>query len=127
MKLCKLIISTLSLLMLLMSATAQASKRAEVAWQMIENGALLVDVRTPAEYQSQHLDGAVNLPLSSVPTAFKDIDKDQLVVVYCRSGNRSGQALNYLVQKGYTRVFNGGGLNEMLATKETPAGDVRKD
>jgi phage shock protein E len=107
----------LSSLLLLCAGNSWASDRADVAWKLIDEGALLIDVRTPEEYQVQHLENSVNLPLSTVPTAFNNIDKNRLVVVYCRSGNRSGQALNYLRQKGFTKVFNGGGLNEMLAAK----------
>ncbi|NOI65203.1 MULTISPECIES: rhodanese-like domain-containing protein [unclassified Vibrio] len=96
---------------------AQASERAEQAWQLIDQGALLVDVRTPQEFADGHLDNAINYPLNTVTTAFNNVDKNRLIVVYCRSGNRSGQALRYLKQVGYTRVFNGGGLQELLKAK----------
>jgi len=95
-----------------------ASERAETAWKLIDQGALLVDVRTPAEFNQQHLDNAVNYPLNTVATAFNHIDKNRSIVVYCRSGNRSGQALRYLKQVGFTQVHNGGGLQELLAAKK---------
>ncbi|WP_422127808.1 rhodanese-like domain-containing protein [Vibrio hannami] len=104
----------LSLSLLAVSATTSASERADVAWQQVENGALLVDVRTPGEYNAKHLDNSINLPLNTIGSAFKDIDKNQNIVVYCRSGNRSGQAKAYLEKVGFTNVHNGGGLEEMI-------------
>jgi len=95
-----------------------AANRAEIAWDMIGQGALLVDVRTPQEFDAQHLDNAINYPLNTVATAFSHIKKDRQIVVYCRSGNRSGQALRYLRQVGFSRIHNGGGLNELLAEKK---------
>ena len=71
---------------------------------------ILVDVRTAEEYASGHLPGAVNIPYdvigSDVPTA----DKDALVILYCRSGNRSGIAKRTLDSKGYSRVEDFGGI-----------------
>ncbi len=105
------------LLSLLFSATSLASERAAQGWEKVTKGALLVDVRTPGEFNEQHLSGAVNYPLSDLSIHFKDIDKDQPIVVYCRSGNRSGQAKKILSSQGYTRVHNAGGLGEMLKSK----------
>ncbi|ASK53632.1 rhodanese-like domain-containing protein [Vibrio tarriae] len=92
---------------------AQASERADIAWQMIREGALLVDVRTTEEYAQGHLDNALNWPLSEVETAFQSIAKDRPIVVYCRSGNRSGMAQKHLIGQGYTQVHNGGGYEEI--------------
>ncbi|WP_375748264.1 rhodanese-like domain-containing protein [Vibrio sp. HN007] len=99
---------------LLFSVSSVASERAEIAWEKIKGGALLVDVRTPGEYNAKHLMNSVNLPLNTVGHAFKDIDKDKNIVVYCRSGNRSGQAKAYLEQIGFTNIHNGGGLEELI-------------
>jgi phage shock protein E len=90
-----------------------ASERAEVGWQWIEQGALIVDVRTPQEFESGHLDNAVNYPLSQLATHFANMDKDQKIVLYCRSGNRSGQAYQYLRSQGFTNLHNAGGLAEI--------------
>jgi phage shock protein E len=106
------------LLLTVFSFSAYSSERADIAWQKIEAGALLVDVRTPAEFNEKHLAGAVNYPLSTVHTAFSSINKGQPIVVYCRSGNRSGQAQQFLIQSGYSNVHNGGGLNELLAAQK---------
>ncbi|EIJ2220253.1 rhodanese-like domain-containing protein [Vibrio cholerae] len=103
----------LALLSAWFSSGAQASELAELAWQMVNEGALLIDVRTVEEYAQGHLDTALNWPLSEVETAFSAIEKERPIVLYCRSGNRSGIAQKYLIEQGYTRVHNGGGYAEM--------------
>ncbi len=107
----------LVVLLFFISVGSFAANRAETGWQKIEQGALLVDVRTPQEFTTRHLKGAINIPLSIVNTAFQGIDKERDIVVYCRSGNRSGQAERYLRQAGFKNVHNAGGLQEMLAVK----------
>ncbi len=75
---------------------------------------LVVDVRSPLEYAAQHIPGAQNIPLEEVTTRlaeFRSIHKQ--VVLYCRSGNRSGIAVNILKQNGITDVYNGGSLENM--------------
>jgi rhodanese-related sulfurtransferase len=68
----------------------------------------LVDVRTPAEFSSGSVHGAVNIPLDSIPTnLFKFKDKKH-IVVFCRSGMRSGQAKKILEKNGFTNIVNGG-------------------
>ncbi len=99
--------------MALPATSAIASERAATAWQLVESGALLVDVRTPNEFAQGHLDHAINIPLDTVDTGFKDIAKDRSIVVYCRSGNRSGIAMQSLIKQGFINVHNGGGLSEM--------------
>ncbi|WED24537.1 rhodanese-like domain-containing protein [Vibrio sp. JC009] len=94
-----------------------AATRAEIAWKLIDQGVFLVDVRTPQEYQAGHLEGSVNYPLQVIDRAFQQVPKNTPIVVYCRSGNRSGQAFQYLTQHGYQYVFNGGGLRELQAAK----------
>ncbi|ADN76850.1 Rhodanese domain protein [Ferrimonas balearica DSM 9799] len=96
-----------------------ASERAETAWHWVEEGALLVDVRTPGEFAAGHLPGAINIPLDQLPGRLDELgdSKSQPIVVYCRSGNRSGQALNWLSRQGYQQVQNGGGLEEMRSSQ----------
>lgn len=107
----------ISLFLAFIAFSSVAETRANLAWQKIEEGALLVDVRTPQEFQTQHLESAINFPLNSINVAFNDIDKDREIVVYCRSGNRSGQAERYLKQMGFTHVHNGGGIQELISAK----------
>ena len=94
-------------------------KQAAQAWPMIESGALLIDVRTKGEFDASHLDGAINIPWEETNTLMDAIgaDRDRQVVVYCRSGNRSGKSKKALDAQGYTRIFNGTGIEAMKATK----------
>lgn len=100
-----------------LSLPAFASERAEIGWQWIEQGAMIVDVRTPPEFADGHLPQAVNYPLSALNIHFADIAKDTQIVLYCRSGNRSGKAYQYLKAKGFTNLHNAGGLAEMLESQ----------
>jgi len=77
---------------------------------------MIVDVRTPAEYAEGHIAGAVNLPLQTIESWYKDLPKDKPVYLYCRSGNRSQQAAEFLKKKGFSNIYNEeGGL---IAWKE---------
>lgn len=79
-----------------------------------ENGYIILDVRTPEEFAERHIPGAVNVPNESIGSdAIAQLpDKDQLILVYCRSGNRSKQASDKLVKQGYSNVVEFGGINE---------------
>jgi phage shock protein E len=70
---------------------------------------LIIDVREPDEYASGHYKSAVNIPLSSIASSpqIAALDKDQHIVVYCRSGGRSQMAKQILASKGFTNVTNG--------------------
>ncbi len=78
----------------------------EEVYAALGQGALVVDVRTPEEYRSGHIPGAVNLPLDQIQAWAKDLPKDRPVYLYCRSGNRSQKAAEYLVKEGYTNLYN---------------------
>ncbi|GAL22245.1 phage shock protein E [Vibrio maritimus] len=109
----KTMINCFLLCLVFVFSSAQASERAQQGWQWIEQGAMVIDVRTPAEFSEGHLDQAVNYPLSELDKYIGNLDKSQPIVLYCRSGNRSSQALQYLSSKGFTALHNAGGLNEM--------------
>lgn len=78
-----------------------------------ETDFVLLDVRTQEEYASGHIPGAICIPNETIGS--EEIpelpDKDQLVLVYCRSGNRSKQASQKLAEQGYTNVVEFGGIN----------------
>ncbi len=75
---------------------------------------LLLDVRTPPEFEAGHLPGAVNVPLDRLDAARAVIGAtDRPVVAYCRSGARSGNATAQLERWGYARVANGGGAVDL--------------
>ncbi|GEM79668.1 rhodanese-like domain-containing protein [Vibrio superstes] len=98
---------------------AFATERAEQAWEWIDSGAVVIDVRTPQEFNGGHLDNAVNIPVADLSRAdLSFVDRDDHIVVYCRSGNRSGNAKQILLTKGYKHVHNGGGLQMMLSEKQ---------
>ena len=88
---------------------------ADEAAQMLqeETGFVLLDVRTQEEYASGHIPGAICIPNETIGS--EEIpelpDKDQLILVYCRSGNRSKQASQKLAEQGYTNVVEFGGIN----------------
>ena len=79
-----------------------------------ETDYIILDVRTTEEFAEKHIPGAVNVPNESIGTEeIKELqNKDQLILVYCRSGNRSKQASEKLVALGYTNVYEFGGIND---------------
>lgn len=75
----------------------------------------VVDVREIGEFAGGHFEGAINIPLGIVPLRLDEFKAmNGPIVVYCRSGNRSGMAMSLLRQAGISEVYNGGGLNDML-------------
>ena len=73
----------------------------------LKNGALVVDVRSPGEFSSAHLPNAINLPLGEIESALRRVkDKNQVLLLHCHSGMRSGMAKKKLKRIGYTNVFN---------------------
>lgn len=84
--------------------------------EIIKNPATkFVDVRSAMEFNSGHIKNAVNIPLDQFQFRFKEISGlgDVPVVFYCRSGNRSGQAVGYLQRLGIPNIYNGGGIDEV--------------
>ena len=82
---------------------------------LISEGAFLVDVRTPAEFGGGHVKGSVNIPLDSIPFQLEKFKDKKNIIVFCRSGNRSGQAKFILEQNGITNVTNGGTWDQVNA------------
>ena len=74
---------------------------------------IILDVRTTAEYDSGHIPGAICIPNETIGSAEIPVlpDKDQLILVYCRSGNRSKQAAGKLAKLGYTNIVEFGGIH----------------
>ena len=79
-----------------------------------ESNYIILDVRTPEEFAEKHIPDAINIPNETIGT--EEIpelpDKEQLILVYCRSGNRSKQASEKLVRLGYTNIVEFGGIND---------------
>ncbi|MEY2636626.1 MAG: hypothetical protein RLZZ197_1102 [Bacteroidota bacterium] len=76
--------------------------------ELMASGALVVDVRTPAEYKDGHVKGAINLPLQTLGNNLNKLKKDQVIITCCRSGSRSGMAKRMLKANGFEQVHNGG-------------------
>jgi phage shock protein E len=85
----------------------------EAVQSAINKGALLVDVRTPAEFASGSVPGAINIPLDQVQEKMNSFKNKKSIVVFCRSGSRSNQAKTILEQNGINNVHNGGTWNQV--------------
>ena len=87
----------------------------ETAKQMMgqDDGHVVVDVRTQEEYDAGHIPGALLIPNESIGTEPPEElpDRNQIILIYCRSGNRSKQAAEKLAAMGYTNVYEFGGIN----------------
>ncbi len=85
-----------------------------VAMMEEESGYIILDVRTPEEFGERHIPGAINIPNETIGTEeIPDLpDREQLILVYCRSGNRSKQASEKLADLGYTNIVEFGGIND---------------
>ena len=113
------------LLLLFLLAGCTASNEQENSYRQIsmdeavtmmeeESGYIILDVRTPEEFRERHIPNAINIPNETIGS--EDIqelpDRDQLILVYCRSGNRSKQASGKLAELGYTNIVEIGGIND---------------
>jgi phage shock protein E len=81
--------------------------------EKIAAGATVVDVRSPAEFQTGAYPGAVNIPLDTLSARMVGLSKNTPVIVYCASGMRSSAAAKILKEAGFIDVTNGGGLSSM--------------
>lgn len=75
---------------------------------IIENGAIIIDVRTVGEYKLEHVEGSLNIPLDEIEKAMFWLQKDVPAVLVCESGARSGEAVRILKANGFEKVYNGG-------------------
>lgn len=119
----KKVISLLAIFLLLVGCSPaigaqggfkQVSPREAATIMQTETGYVIVDVRTPAEFADRHIPNAVNIPNETIDENVVKLlpDKEQKLLVYCRSGNRSKQAARKLVNLGYTNVIEFGGIND---------------
>lgn len=113
------------LLLLLFLAGCTASNEQENSYRQIsmdeavtmmeeESGYIILDVRTSEEFRERHIPNAINIPNETIGSEnIQELpDKDQLILVYCRSGNRSKQASGKLAELGYTNIVEIGGIND---------------
>lgn len=76
--------------------------------ELITNGAIVLDVRSPSEFKDGHIKGALNFPLQNLTTQMNKLKKEQVLITCCRSGSRSGMAKRMLKSNGFLQVHNGG-------------------
>lgn len=79
---------------------------------------VVIDVRTPGEYEAGHLaetDYLIDFLSDDFDKEIENLDKDQTYYLYCRSGNRSGKAMNKMLDAGFQEVYNVGGYEELVA------------
>ncbi|MGX9462956.1 rhodanese-like domain-containing protein [Shewanella sp. A14] len=100
-----------------MPPSQAAQQDPNVAWQKIERQVMVIDVRTAEEFAAGHINGAINIPFDQiVPELTKlNLTKDTDLVLYCRSGRRSGIAQNALVKQGYSKTYNAGGFDTLMS------------
>lgn len=76
---------------------------------LVGRGAQIIDVRTPGEFKSGHIRGALNIPLQTISSQMGRIKKDKPIITCCASGMRSASAKSILKSNGFEEVHNGGG------------------
>jgi len=113
-------ISTLALSLTLALGLAACAPSAEPI--DLEEGTVLLDVRTPGEFASGHLEGALNIDVQAADfdARVAELDPDAAYVVYCRTGNRSGQAIARMEALGFTDLTNGGSVESAAAATGIP-------
>jgi len=101
-----LIIAAVVAIIFILKKAGQISPKDALAH--LKNGALVIDVRSPGEFNSGHLPAAINIPLDKIETALprRVKDKNQIVLLHCLSGARSGMAKDKLKSLGYANAFN---------------------
>jgi len=100
-------------------ASALPDRDPQLAKRLVEEeGALLLDVRTNFEWEADHLEGATLIPVQELKGRLGEVqkatggDEDEPIVVYCRSGSRAAKAKQILLDAGYTKVTNVGGIDD---------------
>lgn len=104
-----------------MATYKQISMEEAVELMETEEDYIILDVRTQEEYDEKHILGAILVPNETIGSGeIAELpDKDQMILVYCRSGNRSKQASEKLVKLGYTNIIEFGGINDWPREVET--------
>lgn len=122
------VFALLPLLIVIGACANQSDGRQNEAYRLVkEEGALLLDVRTPQEYSQGHIKGAKNFPIQNLPAQLDEIealqrgDKSRPIVVYCTVGVRAARAKQILGMGGFSKVINLGGLSDWPAESRGPS------
>lgn len=84
--------------------------------QLVKDGAVILDVRSPSEFAGGHIKGAINIPVDALASNLSKLkDKNKAIITCCASGMRSSAAKSILSSNGYANVFNGGGWSSLSA------------
>ena len=104
----------------------QISMNEAVEMMSEETDYIILDVRTKAEYEEKHIPDAICIPNEDIGTEPPDalIDKEQLIFVYCRSGNRSKKASQKLADMGYTNIMEFGGIKDWQGEVARPKAQI---
>lgn len=101
-------------------STQKRAKDPAAARTAIAEGAVVIDVRSPEEFADDHLPTATNIPVDEIGQRTAEVEKlvggekSKPIVVYCGTGNRAGKAQQQLEAAGFSRIINGGGLDDLL-------------
>lgn len=88
----------------------------------LAEGTIVIDVRTPEEFATGHLEGALNINVQSPDfmAQVSELDPEAEYFIYCRSGNRSGQAISQMANMGFTSMINGGSVEDASSYSGIP-------
>jgi rhodanese-related sulfurtransferase len=81
--------------------------------ELLSKGALIIDVRSKAEFRGGHIEGALNIPLRNLNTQLNTLDKNRTFILCCASGARSASARSVLRSSGFDSVYNGGSWSRL--------------
>lgn len=81
--------------------------------ELVQQGAIILDVRSPSEYSGGHIKGSKNIPVQNLESRLKEIPANKVIITCCASGMRSASARSILLDKGYKEVYNGGGWSSL--------------
>ena len=81
--------------------------------ELIQNGALILDVRSVGEYSTGHIKGSVNIPVNVLQGKLQTLKKDRAIITCCASGMRSASAVSILKANGFSDVYNGGSWSSL--------------
>lgn len=98
-------------------STAATADRTDATTAEADAEVVYVDVRTPEEFASGHVEGAINIPHTEMRQRHEELEPyaDRQIVLYCQSGRRSGIAKEILEDEGFTSLVNGGGFRDLQA------------
>lgn len=115
MRLRTILIALIAATTALVGLTACSSAETDAAKAAIADGATVIDVRTPSEYDGGHVDGALNIDVQAADFQAKvaELPMDETYVVYCRSGNRSASAIQIMEGLGFTDLIDGGAYSSL--------------